>query len=96
MKSRTDALIGRTIFEAKRDLAGDWEDVERKMPDDLANREGRGFPGMAVEKFCRTISLQRRGIRDMVLLFGGSNCVLTSRLGGGETMERFETPGGAT
>jgi hypothetical protein len=50
VKSRTDALIGPTIFEAKRDLAGDWEDVERKMPDDLANREGRGFPGYGCRK----------------------------------------------
>ncbi|HZZ22605.1 MAG TPA: hypothetical protein VFE60_08555 [Roseiarcus sp.] len=50
VKSRTDALIGRTIFEAKRDLAREWEDVERKMPDYLANREGRGFPGSGCRK----------------------------------------------
>ena len=50
VKSRTDALIGRTIFEAKRDLAREWSDVERKMPDYLANREaetGEPFVGVA-------------------------------------------------
>lgn len=41
VKSRTDALIGRTVFEAKRDLAREWSDVTRKMPDYLANRERR-------------------------------------------------------
>ena len=50
VKSRTDALIGRTIFEAKRDLLREWPDVERKMPDYLANREaetGEPFVGVA-------------------------------------------------
>jgi hypothetical protein len=50
VKSRTDALIGRTIFEAKRDLARERGDVERKMPDYLANREaetGEPFVGIA-------------------------------------------------
>ena len=50
VKSRTDALIGRTIFEAKRDLLREWSDVERKMPDYLANREaetGEPFVGVA-------------------------------------------------
>ena len=48
--SRTDALIGRTVFEAKRDLVREWPDVERKMPDYLANREaetGEPFVGIA-------------------------------------------------
>jgi hypothetical protein len=40
VKSRIDALIGRTVFEAKRDLSAEMKDVERKMPDYLANREG--------------------------------------------------------
>jgi hypothetical protein len=39
VKSRTDALIGRTIFEAKSNLDKEWRDVEAKMPDYLANRE---------------------------------------------------------
>jgi len=50
VKSRIDALIGRTVFEAKRDLAAEMRDVERKMPDYLANREaetGEPFVGIA-------------------------------------------------
>jgi hypothetical protein len=50
VRSRTDALIGRTVFEAKRDLAREWTDVERKMPDYLTNREaesGEPFVGIA-------------------------------------------------
>ena len=50
VKSRTDALIGRTVFEAKRDLDKERADVERKMPDYLANREretGEPFVGLA-------------------------------------------------
>ncbi|MGO9743742.1 MAG: N-6 DNA methylase [Roseiarcus sp.] len=50
VKSRIDALIGRTVFEAKRDLATELSDVERKMPDYLANREeetGEPFVGIA-------------------------------------------------
>ena len=50
VKSRIDALIGRTVFEAKRDLGHEMRDVEHKMPDYLANREaetGEPFIGMA-------------------------------------------------
>ncbi|WP_372425456.1 N-6 DNA methylase [Salinarimonas chemoclinalis] len=50
VRSRTDALIGRTVFEAKRDLVAERGDVERKMPDYLANREqeeGERFVGLA-------------------------------------------------
>jgi len=50
VKSRIDALIGRTVFEAKRDLSSEMKDVERKMPDYLANREaetGEPFVGIA-------------------------------------------------
>jgi hypothetical protein len=50
VKSRIDALIGRTVFEAKRDLTSEMRDVERKMPDYLANREaetGEPFVGIA-------------------------------------------------
>jgi hypothetical protein len=50
VKSRTDALIGRTVFEAKKDLVREWPDVERKMPDYLSNREqesGEPFVGIA-------------------------------------------------
>ena len=50
VKSRIDALIGQTVFEAKRDLVREWADVERKMPDYLSNREvdtGEPFIGIA-------------------------------------------------
>jgi N-6 DNA Methylase len=39
VRGRLDALIGRTVFEAKRDLAKELADVERKMPDYLGDRE---------------------------------------------------------
>lgn len=47
---RIDALVGRTVFEAKRDLVGEWADVERRMPDYLSDRErefGEPFVGVA-------------------------------------------------
>ena len=50
VKSRIDALIGRTVFEAKRNLDHELQDVERKMPEYLANREedtGEPFIGIA-------------------------------------------------
>jgi SAM-dependent methyltransferase len=39
VKGRIDALVGRTVFEAKSDLDREWADVARKMPDYLADRE---------------------------------------------------------
>lgn len=39
VKGRLDALIGRTIFEAKSNLDKEWADVERRMPDYLKDRE---------------------------------------------------------
>jgi hypothetical protein len=63
VKSRTDALIGRTIFEAKRDLVREWDDVERKMPDYLANREaetGEPFVGIASDgRLWRVLALDQ-------------------------------------
>lgn len=50
IRSRTDALIGRTVFEAKRDIDRERADVERKMPEYLASREaetGEKFIGIA-------------------------------------------------
>lgn len=47
---RMDALVGRTVFEAKRDLANEWADVERRMPDYLSDSEreyGEPFVGIA-------------------------------------------------
>jgi hypothetical protein len=46
---RLDALIGRTVFEAKSDLDREWPDIERRMPDYLADRqreEGEPFVGI--------------------------------------------------
>jgi hypothetical protein len=39
VRGRIDALIGLTVFEAKSDLDKEWGDVERRMPDYLADRE---------------------------------------------------------
>ena len=39
VRGRLDALVGRTVFEAKSDLDAEWTDVERRMPDYLADRE---------------------------------------------------------
>lgn len=50
VRGRLDGLIGRTIFEAKRDLDREWPEVERRMPDYLADREreeGERFVGIA-------------------------------------------------
>ncbi len=50
VKGRLDALIGRTVFEAKRNLEQEWDDVVRRMPDYLADREreeGERFVGIA-------------------------------------------------
>ncbi|WP_298373541.1 N-6 DNA methylase [Azospirillum sp.] len=50
VRGRLDALIGHTVFEAKRDLDAEWRDVERRMPDYLADREraeGERFVGIA-------------------------------------------------
>lgn len=50
VRGRLDALIGRTVFEAKQNLDREWADVERRMPDYLADREreeGERFVGIA-------------------------------------------------
>lgn len=50
VRGRLDALIGRTVFEAKSNLDREMEDVERRMPDYLADREreeGARFVGIA-------------------------------------------------
>ena len=39
IRGRLDALIGRTVFEAKSNLDDEWSDVARRMPDYLADRE---------------------------------------------------------
>lgn len=58
IRSRTDALIGRTVFEAKRNLDAERADVLRKMPDYLANREaetGEKFVGVASDGLIWTL-----------------------------------------
>jgi hypothetical protein len=50
VRGRLDALIGRTVFEAKRNLDDEWADVVRRIPDYLADRErevGERFVGIA-------------------------------------------------
>ncbi|MBM3518961.1 MAG: SAM-dependent DNA methyltransferase [Alphaproteobacteria bacterium] len=50
VRGRLDGLIGRTIFEAKRDLDREWPDVEHRMPAYLADREreeNQHFVGIA-------------------------------------------------
>jgi hypothetical protein len=50
VRGRLDALIGRTVFEAKSNLDREWPDIERRMPDYLADREreeGEPFVGIA-------------------------------------------------
>ena len=50
VRGRIDALIGRTVFEAKSNLEREWSDVERRLPDYLADRErdeGERFVGIA-------------------------------------------------
>src|SRR6185437_12336573 len=39
VRGRLDALIGCTVFDAKSDLDREWGDIERRMPDYLADRE---------------------------------------------------------
>lgn len=50
IRGRIDALIGRTVFEAKRNLDREMDDVLRMMPQYLADREaksGEAFVGIA-------------------------------------------------
>jgi hypothetical protein len=55
VRGRLDALIGRTVFEAKSDLAKELADVERKMPEYL------DFP----DTFCRDRALFDKAIERM-------------------------------
>lgn len=51
---RLDALIGRTVFEAKRDIDREISDVARRMPDYLSDCErehGEPFVGIASDGF---------------------------------------------
>jgi hypothetical protein len=67
VKSRTDALIGRTVFEAKGNLDREWRDVEAKMPDYLANREA--------EEKDRFVGIASDGLKWAVVELGGAGLV---------------------
>ncbi len=59
---RLDALVGRTVFEAKRDLMAEWADIERRMPEYLADREreyGEPFVGIGSDGY-RWVALELR------------------------------------
>lgn len=63
VRGRLDALIGRTVFEAKRNLDQEWDDVVRRMPDYLADREqeaGERFVGIASDGL-KWVVFERRG-----------------------------------
>lgn len=52
VRGRLDALLGRTVFEFKSDLRAEIRDVERRMPDYLADRErasGQQYIGIATD-----------------------------------------------
>ena len=63
VKGRLDALIARTVFEAKKNLDQEWGDVLRRMPDYLADREreeGARFVGIASDGF-KWVVFERTG-----------------------------------
>ena len=63
VRERLDALIGRTVFEAKKNLDQEWGDVLRRMPDYLADREreeGTRFVGTASDGF-KWVVFERTG-----------------------------------
>lgn len=65
VRGRLDALIGRTVFEAKSNLDLEWRDVERRMPDYLADRqreEGEHFVGIASDGLKWAVFELRDGI----------------------------------
>lgn len=60
---RLDALIGRTVFEAKKNLDREWDEVLRKMPEYLADREreeGERFVGIASDGL-KWVVFERQG-----------------------------------
>ena len=63
VKGRLDALIGRTVFEAKRNIDIEWDDVVRRMPDYLADREreeGERYVGIASDGL-KWVVFERQG-----------------------------------
>lgn len=63
VRGRLDALIGSTVFEAKRNLDREWDDVVAKMPDYLKSREQeerRRFIGIASDG-AKWVIFERQG-----------------------------------
>ena len=64
IRGRLDALIGRTVLEAKSNLDQEWRDVERRMPQYLADREreeGERFVGIATDGLKWVACEERKG-----------------------------------
>jgi hypothetical protein len=69
IRGRIDALIGRTVFEAKRNLEKEWTDVQRRMPDYLADREretGERFVGIASDGARWVVMELRDGLLEII------------------------------
>lgn len=65
VRGRIDALIGRTVFEAKSNLDREWPDVVRRMPDYLTDREreeGERFVGVASDGLKWAVFELREGV----------------------------------
>lgn len=71
VRGRLDALIGRTVFEAKSDLDREWPDIERRMPDYLADRER--------EEQQRFVGLASDGLRWAVFELAAGKLVTVKR-----------------
>lgn len=71
VRGRLDALVGRTVFEAKSDLDQEWPDVERRLPDYLADRER--------EERERFVGIASDGLRWAVFELDGGRLALMKR-----------------
>lgn len=71
IKGRLDALIGRTVFEAKRNLDREWDDVARRMPDYLSDRER--------EEKVRFVGIASDGLKWVVFELSGGTLVEVKR-----------------
>lgn len=102
VRGRLDALIGRTVFEAKSDLLKEWDDVVRRMPDYLADRErqeGDRFVGIASDG-ARWVVFERNGdqlntIKETVLVPDQSQHFL-AWLDGAVALKKSLTPDALT
>jgi len=65
VRGRLDALVGRTVFEAKRNLEEEWDQVARRMPrylEDREREEGHRFVGIASDGL-KWVALELEGGR---------------------------------